>query len=449
MSPRDLAFEVLSRWMEQSGQAAQSLEDHLAAGHLSASERGLALELVYGVIRRRATLDALLQEHVQRPLEKVETGALALLRLGAYQLVFLSGAPAYAVVNETAGLARRLGRPQWTGFVNGVLRSVGRALTEETATTPAANAIPLADGRFRVVRGKPFPDPALDYTGYFAAAFSFPHWLAERWRRRFSSNELTRLGFWFNTPPKLTLRVNALATSRGEFLKALEAAGVSASAGEHPDSVRLERSARVSGLPGFHQGWFAVQDESAMGAATLLAPRPGERVLDLCAAPGGKTSHLAALMHDQGSIVAADVDAARLALVSENSRRLGLSIIETRTVRRDLADLPDGPFDAILVDVPCSNTGVLGKRPEVRWRIGPADIAELARLQSQLLHAALARLPPTGRLVYSTCSIEPEENHDLLANALATQPAWRIAEERFHTPGQPADGGYQALVVRA
>jgi 16S rRNA (cytosine967-C5)-methyltransferase len=449
MSPRDLAFEVLSRWSEQSGQATQSLEDHLTAGNLSASERGLALELVYGVIRRRATLDALLQEQVRRPLEKVETGALGLLRLGAYQLVFLSGAPAYAVVNETAGLARRRGRPQWTGFVNGVLRSVGRALTDDTANAPAANAVPLADGRFRVVKGRPFPDPVLDYTGYFAAAFSFPHWLAERWRRRFSPAELTRLGFWFNAPPKLTLRVNTLTTNRAEFLESLTAAGISASAGEQADSVRLERSARVSELPGFHQGWFAVQDESAMGAAALLAPQPGERVLDLCAAPGGKTTHHAALMRNQGSIVAADVDAARLALVNENSRRLGISIIETTTVRRDLADLPAGPFDAILVDVPCSNTGVLGKRPEVRWRIGPGDIAELSRLQRQLLDAALARLSPAGRLVYSTCSIEPEENHDLLVDALAGHPAWTIAEERFHTPGRPADGGYQALVVRA
>jgi 16S rRNA (cytosine967-C5)-methyltransferase len=449
MSPRDLAFEVLNRWSEQSGQATQSLEERLAAGNLSASERGMALELVYGVIRRRAALDALLQAHVQRPLEKVETGALGLLRLGAYQLAFLSGAPAYAVVNETAELARRLGRPQWTGFVNGVLRSVGRAMTEETADAPAANAIPLADGRFRVVRERIFPDPALDYTGYFAAAFSFPHWLAERWRRRFSPAQLTRLGFWFNAPPKPTLRVNSLKTTRAGFLESLTAAGIAAVAGEHPDSVRLERSARVSELPGFHQGWFAVQDESAMGAATLLSPKPGERVLDLCAAPGGKSTHLAALMHDQGSIIAADVEAARLALVDDNCRRLGLSIIKTITVRRDLSDLPDGPFDSILVDVPCSNTGVLGKRPEVRWRIQPADITELAQLQRRLLQAALSRLAPAGRLVYSTCSIEPEENHDLLVDVLGRAPAWTIAQERFHTPGQPADGGYQALVVRA
>ncbi|HTI52387.1 MAG TPA: 16S rRNA (cytosine(967)-C(5))-methyltransferase RsmB [Planctomycetaceae bacterium] len=447
MSPRDLAFEVLSRWSEPSGQATQALEERLAAANLSASERGLALELVYGVIRRRATLDALLQAHVQRSLEKVETGALCLLRLGAYQLVFLSGAPAYAVVNETAELAKRLGRPQWTGFVNGVLRSVGRALTDEYVTAPAANAVPLADGRFRVVRGKTFPDPALDYTGYFAAAFSFPHWLAERWRRRFTPAELTRLGFWFDAPPKLTLRVNPLKTSRADFLDELKTAGVAASAGEHPAAVRLEHSARVSELPGFHQGWFVVQDESAMSAATLLAPRPGERVLDLCAAPGGKSTHLATLMRNEGSIVAADVDPARLALVTENCRRLELSIVETLVVQRNLDDLPQGPFDAVLMDVPCSNTGVLGKRPEVRWRIQPADITELAELQRRLLHEALTRLSPTGRLLYSTCSIEPEENHDLVAAVLSTHPAWKIAEERFHTPGQPADGGYQALIV--
>jgi 16S rRNA (cytosine967-C5)-methyltransferase len=449
LSPRDLAYDVLCRWSERSGPAAQELEQRLASAELSASERGLAVELVHGVIRRRATLDALLAAHVQRPLEKVEIGALTLLRLGTYQLVFLSGAPAYAVVNETAELARRLGRPQWTGFVNGVLRSAGRALTDEYAASPASNAVPLADGRYRLVQGKVFPDPALDFAGYFAAAFGFPHWLVERWRRRFATAELARLGFWFDAPPRLSLRVNVLRTTRDAFLEALLSAGIAARAGEHPDAVRLDASARVPDLPGFREGWFTVQDESAMWAASLLAPQPGERVLDLCAAPGGKSTHLATLMRNEGKVVAADVDAERLTLIGDTCRRLGLSIVETLTVRRDSSDLPAGPFDGVLMDVPCSNTGVLGKRPEARWRLTPADIAELADLQRGLLRAALARVRPGGRLVYSTCSIEPEENHDLVASVLSETPGWKLTDERFHVPGQPADGGYQALLSKS
>lgn len=447
MSPRDLAYDILSRQAERSGPAVQELDERLAVADLPPQARSLAMELVHGVIRRRATLDALLQLCVRRPLEKVEPEALVLLRLGAYQLVLLTGAPAYAVVNETTELAKRIGRPQWTGFVNGVLRAVSRAITDEFVSGPAPNAVPLADGRFRLLRERAFPNPALDFTGYFAGAFSFPHWLAERWRGRFSSAELERMGFWFNAPPRLTLRVHTLRTTRDKLLDALSQGGFAARAGAHPDAVRLDQTARVTDLPGFREGWFAVQDESAMEAATLLAPRPGERVLDLCAAPGGKSTHLAALMRNEGSIIAADVDPRRLARVEENCRRLGVSIVEPRVVRRDSSDLPPGPFDAVLMDVPCSNTGVLGKRPEARWRLTPADITELADLQRRLLSAALKLVAPGGRLVYSTCSIEPEENHDLLTSVLDAHSEWVLTEERAHEPGQPADGGYQALIV--
>lgn len=448
MSPRDLAYDILLRWSEQAIPATQRLEERLDADSVRGSDRALAMELVYGVIRRRATLDALLQSHVQRSLEKVETGALTLLRLGLYQLVFLSGTPAYAAVNETAELAKRLGRPQWTGFVNGVLRSAGRALTDETGDGPAANAVPLADGRYRLLRGNVFPNPALDMAGYFAAAFSFPHWLVVRWQRRIRPAELLRLGFWFNAPPRLSLRINFVRTTRDAFLAKLAEAGIAASASEHPDAVRLEQSARVVDLPGFAEGWFTVQDESAMWAATLLDPQPGARVLDLCAAPGGKSTHLAALMRNTGSVVAADVDPHRLKLVDETSRRWGLSIVETAVVRRDSSDLPAGPFDAILMDVPCSNTGVLGKRPEARWRLRPEDLAELVALQRQLFDAALSRLRPGGRLVYSTCSIEPEENLGLIEELLKEHPELRLIEQRTHVPGQPADGGSQILLEK-
>ncbi|MSR57982.1 MAG: 16S rRNA (cytosine(967)-C(5))-methyltransferase [Planctomycetaceae bacterium] len=449
MTPRELAYEVLSRWTEGSGPVAPDFDERLVAANFTGSERALALELVYGVIRRRATLDALLVPHVNRPLEKIEAGARTLLHLGLYQLFLLSGAPPYAIVNETAELAKRIGRPQWTGFVNGILRSASRAVTDDYVAAPASNAVPLADGRFRVVLGRVFSDPALDLGAHFAAAYSFPQWLVERWRRRFSNAELARLGTWFNAPPKLSLRVNSLRSTRAALLESLASSGISAKAGDHPDAVRLEQSARVPDLPGFREGLFTVQDESAMWAASLLAPRPGEHVLDLCAAPGGKTTHLATLMQNQGRVTAADVEADRLKRVDETCRRLGLPIVETRLVRRDSSDLAEGPFDAILLDVPCSNTGVLGKRPEARWRVTAQDLAELVELQRRLLDAAFARLRPRGRLVYSTCSIEPEENRDLLAAFLAERPGLTLVEERSHVPGLPADGGYQALLSRS
>ncbi len=269
-------------------------------------------------------------------MNQVEQGALTLLWLGAYQLVMLSGIPDYAVVNETAELAKRAGKPQWTGFVNAVLRSLGRNVTDEFAALPAVNAVPVAataerEGRFRVLTNDTFVDPAQDWPDYFVAAFSFPQWLAARWNKRFDRDELIRLGFWFNSPAKLCLRANLLRTTREQLLAVLLAAGIEARAGQQPEAVLLEESAFVQRLPGYDEGWFAVQDESAIAAAALLDPRPGQRVLDLCAAPGGKTAHMAALMQNQGRLLATDVDGERLKRVKETCRRLGVGIVETRS----------------------------------------------------------------------------------------------------------------------
>jgi 16S rRNA (cytosine967-C5)-methyltransferase len=448
MTAREIAYDVLKRWKPRSPHVAKALDEWFSSTDLPASERALATELVHGVMRRRETLSAVLKPHVNRPLTQVESGALTLLWLGAYQLVMLSGIPPYAVVHETVELAKRSGNPQWGGFINAVLRSLGRAVTDEFVALPDANAVPLTAGRFRVVQGEPFPDPSQNWLGYVVAAFSFPEWLAERWQARYGNDELVRMGFWFNAPAKMCLRVNRLRTTRDELLAVMEAAGVKASPGMQPDAVWLEESAFVQKLPGFVQGWFAVQDESAIAAAALLDPQPGERVLDLCAAPGGKTTHLAALMKNEGRILATDVDRDRLRRVEESCRRMGAAIVETRIVPRDAFDLPGEMFDRILLDVPCSNTGVLGKRPEVRWRLRPDDIVELSGIQTRLLRSAGKHLVPGGRLVYSTCSIEPEENQGVVDRVLSERPEIVLIQEIHHHPGRPADGGYQALLER-
>lgn len=453
MTAREIAFDVLTRWKPRAPHASQLLEGLFSRGNIAGSERALAMELVHGVMRRRETLSALLKPHINRPMNQVEQGALTLLWLGAYQLVMLSGIPDYAVVNESAELAKRAGKPQWTGFINAVLRSLGRSVTDEFVDFPARNSVPMAvtvenGKRYRVVSNDVFVDPEQFWQGYFVAAFSFPQWLAARWHCRFNRDELSRLGFWFDSPSKLCLRVNLLRSTREMFLQRLQAAGIEAHIGKHSETVWLEESAFVQRLPGYDEGWFAVQDESAIAAAVLLDPQPGQRVLDLCAAPGGKTAHLAALMQNQGRLLATDIDGDRLQRVEETCRRLGIDIVETRAISRDGAMLPDETFDRILLDVPCSNTGVLGKRPEVRWRLRPEEIAELAGIQIDLLRRACERLAAGGRLVYSTCSIEPEENRAVVDAVLRDRPDLKLIQEQVHIPGQPADGGYQALVLR-
>ena len=447
---RQLAFDVLERYRSTGEFAVRLLETELGRSQLPPAERRLATELVAGIVRRRLTLDTVIQTQVSRPRQRVEPALWTLLQLGAYQLLFLDGIPVHAAVHETVELAKGLGQPRWCGFLNGVLRSIAGLVTGESGETPATDTLPMRGHAYLRLAAPVFSDPSGEPAAWFSQAFSFPRWLADRWLPRFGFGELCRLGFWFNEPHGVTLRVNALQTGRDALLTKLNEAAVDAQPGQHPLSVRLERSTDIARLPGFADGWFTPQDESAMRAADWLDPQPGDRVLDLCAAPGTKSTHIAELMQNAGSVVAADTKAARLRRVAENSARLGLASIETRLIPAD-ADTPveATAFDAVLVDVPCSNTGVLGKRPEVRWRIQSRDLVELAQLQLRLLSLGAEAVKPGGRLLYSTCSIEPEENESLVASLLERRSDMLLEKQQTSIPGQPHDGGFLALFRRA
>lgn len=443
---RSLALAVLIDCGRHEGFVQEVLDQHLslpAARGLSGADRRLATHLCYGVLRRRGTLLALLQPLVSRPFDLVEPWLWDTLMLGAYQLTMLTQVPVHAALNETVELAARFGRPRVKGFVNGVLRACAALVTADRVTRPAGDALPLEGGSYRRLARPVFADPNKRPVDYLAAAFGLPGWLARRWYERYGEAECQRLGFWFAGPAPLTLRVNPLRATREGLLHALQQAGVRADAGEHAQAVRLRDHAVVRELPGYAAGHFCVQDESAMRAGSAVAPAAGSRVLDLCAAPGGKTTHLAELMGNVGQVIACDIDEGRLQTVRELSARLGTSIIHTVlwTGRRD-EEVPAGPFDAVLVDVPCSNTGVLGKRPEARWRLRPEELPHLVAVQERLLRLALDRARPGGVVVYSTCSIEPEENGELVRRAL-TQGVALEAEESA-VPGRPADGGYWA-----
>jgi 16S rRNA (cytosine967-C5)-methyltransferase len=441
-SARSLALQALLQVRHGDSFIQEVLDDLLQRVPLGAADRRLVTQLAYGVLRRQGTLDALVRLFVTRPPHKVEAWLWDALRLGAYQLALLTHVPAHAALNETVELAAHFGRPGAKGFLNGVLRKVAGLITDDRADGPAADALPLEGGQYRRLARPVLPDPGGAPVEYWSAAFGLPAWLAARWHGRFGWDECLRLGFWFAGPAPLWLRVNPLRTDRAAFLRELAAAGVAAEPGHHPQAVRLASHLPVRDLPGYEQGWFTVQDQSAMKVASALAPEPGWRVLDLCAAPGGKTTHLAELMRDRGRVVACDVDAGRLATVAELAKRLGLSTVETVLLS---PEAPAGPFDAALVDVPCSNTGVLGRRPEVRWRLRPEEFRHLVVLQTRLLLQAADRVRPGGVVVYSTCSIEPEENAGGVVRAVTEHGRGLVLEaEEDQTPGRPADGGYWA-----
>ena len=443
---RQVALATLLAAAYSNDYVNEHLETQITRGELPPIERPLATELAFGVVRRKNTLDALLAAAVNRPRENVEPALWMLLRLGAYQLSLCDGVADYAAISETVELGRWLGRDDWTGFANGCLRSITRLVTEQSIDGPSPFALPLTGGRYRRLSQPIFANPADQPLSYISKAFSLPHWLVERWSKRFDFEELCRLGFWFNTPSPLCLRVNRLRTHRETLLAKFAEAGITARAGELPTSIRLETPTRIDQLPGFAEGEFVVQDESAQQAAEFLAPQPGETVLDLCAAPGTKTTHLAELMRNEGRLIATDSSESRLKLVPQNADRLGLTIIETAVVTLEGTDIPPGPFDAILIDAPCSNTGVLGKRPDARWRIQPDDLEELSRIQLLLLLAASDRLKPGGRIVYSTCSIEPDENSSVVEAVCHFRQKLKIVESHELTPGKISDGGFQCLL---
>lgn len=459
---RELAFAVL-REFEASGAFLALTLEQLDRGRLAPSDRGLAVELSHGVVRRRATLDAVLRRVVDRPQDSVEPDLWTILRLGALQLLLVPGLPPHAAVHETVELTKTIGMPRWAGMVNGVLRAISRITTEVILTSPAAAGLPIIEMRpapagsesaaieivYRRLNRDAFPAPEFDLPAYIADAFSVPRWLIERMSAGLDGAELLRRAAWFTTAGTLTLRVNPRRTERETLLEALREQGLDAWQGALPHSVRMAQSTRIDALPGFRDGWFSVQDESAMTVSALLDPQPGESVLDLCSAPGGKATHLAELMGNEGRVVACDIGTKRTGLIEQSARRLGLSAIETRAIEPDGLNVPDGPFDAALVDAPCSNTGVLGKRPEVRWRLSEADFAELPDLQLRVLATAASRVRSGGRLVYSTCSVDRQENEGVVQRFLDSSSGWELADERRSIPGQPGDGGYAALLRRS
>ena len=426
--PREIAARVLLRRGRAGAFVEELMEAELARHPLSPADRRLAQELIYGVVRRQATLDWLIERKTTGRPQKPTLRHL--LRLGLYQLFWLDRVPDHAAVHETVEIAKQLGFGQQAGFVNAVLRGYAR---ERDATAA-------------LLAGLKAQQPDL--------GCSHPAWLCERWEARWGREPLLQLLEWNNTPPKNFARVNTLKTDTGQLVARWQNEGV-AFVPRRWDwtgdglAFELETHPSFNELPSFRDGWFYVQDPGTLLAGLELDPQPDDTVLDLCAAPGGKTTFLSQRMQNRGRIVARDVHPDRLALVRDNCARLGATNVELALGSDNALPPDESKFDRVLVDAPCSNTGVMRRRVDLRWRLRLGDIQRLRAEQLGLLSQAARQLKPGGTLVYSTCSLEPEENHDVVEKFLAAHRDFRLDHERTLLPFvDGVDGAYVARLIR-
>lgn len=417
--PREIANRALLDREAGRGFIEDLLESALARVRLPARDRALAQELAYGVVRWQATLDWLISR--QTDARQQTPPVQVALRLGLYQLFWLDRVPDHAAVSETVGL---LPDERQAGFVNALLRGFTRE----------RQVIRLLLDRQRR------DDPALGW--------SYPAWLVDRWQARWGREKTIALLEYGNAPARLFARVNTLVTEPEKLIRSWREEEVEYDFGRWdwiPENLVFELRSHppIASLTSFRKGWFYIQDPSTLLAPRLLDPRPGDRLLDLCAAPGGKTTLLAQMLENDAHLVAVEPAADRRERLAENCSRLNADC----TVVPSLAEAPLREYDRILVDAPCSNTGVIRRRLDLRWRLRLEEIQRLSRDQLELLRQAAPLLRPGGTLVYSTCSLEPEENRAVVDAFLQAHPGFLLAQERkLFPPEAKADGAYVAVL---
>ncbi|HEY9734623.1 MAG TPA: 16S rRNA (cytosine(967)-C(5))-methyltransferase [Trichocoleus sp.] len=420
VAARQVALAVL-RAVHKGAYADVALHRALAPSGLSNLDRAFVTELVYGSVRRQRTLDALMDQLGKKKAHQQPAEMRAILHLGLYQLRYLSSVPASAAVNTSVELAKESGLNRLSGVVNGILRQYLRL--QEQAAALAHDLLVLPS----------------DPVAALGVQHSYPDWIVQLWRDCLSLEETESLCRWFNQAPHIDLRVNACRTSVDIVEAAFQAAGVKTERlVPLPTGLRLTNHiGSLTALPGYEEGWWSVQDASAQLVAYMVNPQPEEVVIDACAAPGGKATHLAELMGDTGTVWACDRTTSRLKKIRTNSSRLQLNSLKTYT--GDSRDLPrfHGQADRVLVDAPCSGLGTLHRHADARWRQSPESIQALPELQLALLTEAARWLKPQGSLVYATCTLNPQENQGVVKSFLAQNPEWRIQPPEASSPVAP------------
>lgn len=409
---RELALDALTAIDQEGAYSNLALNDVLQRHRPEPREAALATELVYGTIQRRNTIDHVLNKTIAKGIKKLQPWVRSLFRLSAYQLMYLDRVPPHAAVNEAVAIAKRRGHSGISGLVNAVLRKL------------AANP------------GRPEPPSNAADAERIAFLHSHPEWIVREWMERFGAEKAEAIAAANNEPPRVSVRANRLRVTRDELIAKLADEGLAAEPSDvSPDGVVIASGGNAAHSDAFAKGLCTVQDESSMLVAAFANPAPGMRVLDCCAAPGGKTTHLAELMGDRGELIACDIHPHKRELIERNAERLGLDSI--RAVTADASKLHErfdaASFDLILLDAPCSGFGVIRRKPDIKWAKTPEDVRAIAALQRELLDSAYRLLKPGGVLLYSTCTLAEAENEGQTARFLSGHPEFTLDAE---TPGE-------------
>jgi len=419
------------------------------------SEIQRTTDLVFGTIKNRSLIDLVIEKISSCPVERIPVRILNILRIGFYELIYCPRSPQHAILDENVENAKNTTNKKQAGFANAVLRRA--TIHIKSREIPLEQAKPRNTVPQTPTTGCEFdlsllPDIKESPRGYFAFAFSLPSWLVQKWLDEYGQEKTRQICFASNRRPSVYLRPNRLKTTADKLERIMKSDGIECDTAPEKEMIRLTSPKSVTALQGFREGLFTVQDLSAAETVRLLNPRPEWTILDLCAAPGTKTTQLAELTGDKARIIATDIESSRLAMVKENIDRLGIksvTVVEYENLEKTVSKV--GPFDCVLLDVPCSNTGVLAKRPEVRHRITKEVIEQLARAQIGLLAYAAKILKAAGVICYSTCSIQPEENRLLIKRFLSENRSFRLKSEKLILPSADPfdhDGSYTVIIER-
>ncbi len=397
VNPRKLAINILVDIEENKAFSNISLNKHIDTEKVSMLDRRLITQLVYGVLENKLYLDYIIKDFSKTKFDKINIYILNILRLGIYQILFLDRIPDSAAVNESVKLTKKVNY-RLSGFVNGILRNITRTKKD----------IDLSK-----LMSKP--------TEYLSIKYSHPKWLVEKWINDFGEEFTEDLLKSNNSVPSLSIRTNTLKINREDLLRVLEDENVICSMGNYaPEAIIIKSSDKdLNNIDSFSNGLFQVQDESSMIVGHALNPKPNDFIIDICSAPGGKSTHLAQLMRNKGKILSRDIHSHKLNLIKENANRLGINIINLE--QYDALELDQdliGTADKVLVDAPCSGFGIIRRKPEIRYFKEKKDINNLQEIQTQILTNSSKYLKKNGELVYSTCTIQNEENINVIDNFL-------------------------------